>query len=166
MQRSIRAITLLMIFVCLPLFAGEGKVNFSGKWTLDRDKSGVGGGRRGMASSKLIIQQENNKLIIDRVFQRRSGEEFNLKEELSLDGKETKSEMFNGTRKSRAKWSSDGKVLIINSVMTFERNGREFNIESTEEWSLSDNGKALIISFTHTTPRGERTGKLVYNKSE
>ncbi len=165
---------ILMAFVFLfsmILIAEEGKVNFSGTWSFNKDKSEAGGdGGRGpgrMASSKLVVKQEKDKIVIERTGQGRGGETFTQKEELTLDGKENKVEGFGGRERTVVvKWTDEGKTLTISSRMIFERNGEEFEMKSSEVWSLDNEGKDLVINSTRNTPRGERKSKLVYTKSE
>ena len=60
-----RITTLLTIVVLILsstiMIAGEGTVNFSGEWTLNKDKSeqgDSGGRRRGGAATKMVIEQK------------------------------------------------------------------------------------------------------------
>ena len=149
------------------IFAGDGKVNFSGEWTLNKDKSDLGdsgGRRRGRAATKLIIEQEDNKLVVEFFRQNRDGEEVSRKLTFTLDGKKNKNDMNFGDQVSTAEWSDDGKTLTIESKMTMSRGDREFTIESTANWSLVDD--TLTIDSARTTPRGERKSKAVYNKTD
>ena len=157
----------LAIILCsvMFLFSQEGKVNFSGNWTIDEGKSdfGEGGGR--FFSSKLVVKQESNKINIERTGQGRDGE-FTWAEEITLDGKENELEGFGGsTRRVTAKWMDEGKTLNISSFMVFEREGNSFEINTSENWSLTEKN-VLSIGSTMSSPRGERNSNLVYNKAE
>jgi len=170
-------LVLLLISAC-----GEkvqkGAVDFSGEWTLNAEKSDLGGprggdrpgdregrgGGMGMGAAKMTVAQSENELIVETVRQNRDGEEFSMKSTYSLDGKKSKNDSNFGTRVSTAKWSNDGKALTIESTMTMFREDREFTMESTEKWSLDDG--ALIIETTRSTPMGERTSKAVYDRVE
>jgi len=129
------------------------KVNFSGTWTFNEDKSELGEGRFRRAATKLTIKQEGNNMSIERVSQRR-------------DGKECENPAFNTTRKSTVTWSEDGKSLTIASTMVFEREGQETEMKSSEILTLTDNGKSLSISSTSMSPRGEMKRTYVYDKEE
>ena len=48
--------------------------------------------------------------------------------------------------------------------MSFERRGQTFDITTTEKWTLNEGGKELQIETTFSTPRGERTQKIYYDK--
>ncbi len=142
------------------------KVNFSGTWTFNEDKSELGEGRFRRAATKLTIKQEGNNMSIERVSQRRDGEEFTSTEKYTLDGKECENPAFNTTRKSTVTWSEDGKSLTIASTMVFEREGQETEMKSSEILTLTDNGKSLSISSTSMSPRGEMKRTYVYDKEE
>jgi len=167
-MRAIAVVTIIVVLL-LSVFAAsaqQNKVNFSGTWLLNADKSdmaGSYGGRRGrMATPRLVIEQKDNKLIVERFRKNRSGEEVATKLTFTLDGKKCLNDLKFGVQESVAKWSDDGKTLIIKSTMTMSRRNREFTMESTEKWSLKKG--ALIITRTRFTPRGERTSKAVYDK--
>jgi hypothetical protein len=156
-------VMILCSVVCL--FSQEGKVNFSGNWTIDENKSdfGEGGGR--FYSTKLVVKQESNLINIERTGQGRDGE-FTWTDEITLDGKENELEGFGGsTRKVTAKWTDNGKILNISSFMVFEREGNTFEINTSENWGLTEKN-VLSIASTMSSPRGERSSKLVYNKAE
>jgi len=156
---SILVIMLITAFT----FAAKGKVNFSGEWSLNEEESDLPEGRRRGASATLTINQKGNDLSIERVYTRRSGEDFTSKESLTLDGKESENTTFRFPRKSVANWSKDGKSLTIASTTIFEREGNEFEMLRTETWSVKEKGKKLSIEYTVNSPRGERQGTLIYN---
>lgn len=177
---SVIIIVLLLISACSETVQ-KGAINFSGDWTLNADKSDLGGppgrersadrgdrqreGRRGgmrMGASKMIVEQKENELLVETFLQNREGEEFSIKSTYTLDGKKSKNDSNFGTRISTAKWSKDGKTLTIESTMTVFREDREFTMESTEKWSLAQDN--LIIETTRSTPMGEMTSKAVYDK--
>ena len=149
------------------LGAQESAVNFSGEWVLNEDKSdlgdGSGGRRRGMAASKMNIEQKGNKLAVEAFRTNRDGEEVSRVSTYTLDGKECTNGNDFMTSVSVAEWSKDGKTLTISSTSTFSRRDRQFTMESTQIWSL-DKG-ALTIDTTRSSQRGERKSKTVYNKS-
>ena len=169
-MRSLYFVSLIIFLLIFSfVFAQDSKVNFSGEWTFNQDKSETGDSGRGRgfgSATKLVVKQEANKLTIERTGQGRDGE-YTRTEELTLDGKKNEVEGFGGrTSTVTAQWTDGGKTLTINSVSVFEREGQSFEINSTEVWSILENGKVLSIGSTRTTSRGERTSKLVYNKAE
>ena len=155
----------LIVVVCFSAtYAGAEKVDFSGKWALNNDKSQAGEGGRRMIAATMTVTQQGNDLTLEKLYQRQSGEEFTSSEKLTLDGKECENTVNERTRKSTATWSEDGKQLTIASTMVFERDGNQLEIKSVEIWKLAEEGKALSIDYTSQSPRGERKAVYVYDK--
>ena len=163
-------IVVLLLSACL-VSAQEGKVNFAGEWALNADKSefgggggrgGRGGGRRGMGATKMVVEQEDNKLVVEDFHQNRDGDEVSTVSTYTLDGKESKNETNFGESVSVAKWSKDGKTITIESTRNISRGDREMTIETTAIWSLDKD--TLTVETTRSTPRGEMTSKAVYDK--
>lgn len=171
MRSFVLFIIVVFLMSAVVVSAQEGKVNFSGEWTLNADKSefgggGGGGGRgggRGMGSSKMIVEQKDNALTVETFRQNRDGEEVSTTNTYTLDGKKSNNESNFGTTVSVVNWSKDGKTLTIESTMTGSRGGQEFTMESTAVWSLE--GNILTVETTRSTPRGEMTSKAVYDKA-
>jgi hypothetical protein len=157
----------VLLLIASVLSAQESTVNFTGEWVLNEDKSDLGGGpsgRRSMIASKMVVEQKDNKFVVEAFRTNRGGEEVSTVSTYTLDGKECKNESDYRTSVSVAEWSEDGKTLTISSTITFSRSGREFTMESTETWSLDKD--TLSVETTRSTSRGERTSKGVYDKSE
>jgi hypothetical protein len=138
--------------------------DFSGEWKLNESKSNLG--QFGRAAKKLTIKGNVESIAIDRASTNQAGEEVVTNEKLTFDDKESESTVF-GTakKKSKAKWSDDGKKLTVKSTISLERNGETMEIKTTEVWSLSDDGKTLTIESESTSSRGTNTTKLVYDKA-
>jgi len=152
----------LFLFVAMAL-SGD-KPDFTGTWSLDQEKSQLGefGGR--FLASKMTVKQVGDSLTIERVYKREGQEDMLLVEKLSLDGKESTSQFRNSPRVSTANWADEGKTLKIDSKTTFEREGNTFEMQASELWALSEEGKVLTINSTRTSPRGETKTVLVFAK--
>jgi len=162
-------IAVILLIGAFVVSAQESKVDFSGEWIINADKSDLGsdrGGRRGrgMAAFKMVVEQKDNKLVVETFRKNRDDEEVSTKLTYTLDGKKCKNDLNFGSQESVLKWSKDGKTLIIESTRTMSRGDREFTMESTEKWSLDKD--TLTIESTRSTPRGERTSKVVYDKKK
>src|SRR5262245_1086541 len=107
-MRSKPVISVVMtLFLCVAVaFAQETKPNFTGEWTLDREKSemgqprqggGGGGGRgRGMGMGSFSITQDADALVLKRKFEFQ-GEERTFESRHTTDGKENINEGFRGS---------------------------------------------------------------------
>jgi len=116
----------------------------------------------GMGASKMIVAQQGSKLDVETFRKNRDGEDVSTKLTYNLNGKTSKNDLNFGTQESIAKWSKDGKTLIIESIMNMSRGDKDFTMESTEKWSLDKD--VLTIETTRFTPMGERTSKAVFEK--
>jgi hypothetical protein len=155
-------IVMFLILFGICLHAGE-VTNFSGIWILDESKieSGQQGPR--MAAKKLTITQDENQLTIERFISSQFRGDFTSNDTVTLDGKETVNKSEFGDRTLTASWSEDNKVITIKSVMEMNREGQTFQINSTEIWTLMQDGKILKIDQIRVSPRGERKSVLYYN---
>jgi hypothetical protein len=154
---------LLVIFILTS--SRYAKTNFAGEWVLSKEKSKMTERQR-IIFSRLAVNQSGNDLTISRTGQSPDGQEFTMEEKISLDGKESENNFFDGMvkKKSTTKWSGDEKTLTINSAIVFNRDGNEMNMKSTEIWDLAKSPAALTINYSSTTPNGEIKDTYVYDK--
>jgi hypothetical protein len=151
-----------LAFACL---AWAGNPDFSGAWTLNETKSALGEGGGRMIPIRVTVVQTADTLSIERLSRRPSGEERTVSEKLSFDGKECLSGAPERPRTSSAKWSEDGKSLVVSSKTVFERDGNQMEITSVETWKRSDDGKTLTLDIVSQSPRSERKATAVYDKA-
>jgi hypothetical protein len=84
-----------------------------------------------------------------------------------LDGTETTSEAMGGrggTSMTKAEWKDGDKTLVLKRVSKFNFNGNDVTATTTEEWTLSADGKTLTVKRTSESPRGTQNSTLVFNK--
>jgi hypothetical protein len=169
------------LFTMSSALSGQGsKVNFSGNWVYNAEKSSTGqpqgqpqgqaqgqrpGGmsRGGFRGGDFTAKQEGNILTVTRTMGGPDGSSNTITSTYTLDGKESVNTSGMGESKSIAKWSADGKVLTITTTRTMNMGGESRTMTSTEIWSLSD-PKTLMIDMTRSTPGGDRKTKSVYTK--
>ena len=160
-----------MLLLCVAVVWGQDtKPNFTGEWTLDREKSemgeprpggGGGGGRgRGMSMGSFSITHDGDALVVKRKVEFQ-GEERTFESRHTTDGKENVNEGFRGSSiKSKTHW--EGTKLVTESVMETPNGTRE----TKEVRSLSADGKTMTVEITSKGGFGEGTRKMVYNKKE
>lgn len=163
---------IIMTLMLLPLnLNGQGsKVNFSGTWVFNAEKSNSGqtaeqgqGQRMGGFGGDFTAKQEGNLLTTERTRTNRDGVASTTVTKYTLDGKESINSTGRGDSKSVATWSADGKTLTIKTSRTMNMNGESRTMNSTEVWSLTD-AKTLSVVTTSATPNGERKATAVYDK--
>jgi hypothetical protein len=139
-------------------------VNFSGEWTLNKEKSVLGDFGENIAPKKITVNSTDNSVAIERLSPSMGGEDYTMKETLTFDGKQTESVMFgNNKKKSTAKWSADGQSMLVSSIINFDNNGEMMEIKQEEVWKLTPDGK-LSVESTSNSSFGTLEMKLVYDK--
>src|SRR5687768_10301344 len=105
-SRPVSVVMMLIVFVAVAL-GQDTKPNFTGEWTLDREKSemgeprpgggGGGGGRgRGMGMGSISITQDGDALVLKRKVELQ-GEDRIFESRYTTDGKENINEGFRGS---------------------------------------------------------------------
>ena len=168
---------IILAFLAMPFttYAQAGKVNFSGNWTLNAEKSqmgqgqgqppqgaGQGQGQRmgGFGGGPLTVKQEANLLTQVRTRTGQDGTATTTETKVTLEGKETVNTSQRGDSKLTGTWSADGKSLTIVTKRSF--NGNE--MVTTAVWSLTD-ANTLAIKTTRKNQNGEDvTTTMVYDK--
>lgn len=157
---------LLVVLFSLVAVAAVMPENFSGEWTLNEQKSDFGSSNFRMgAATTLKVKQEDASITIARNGMAPNGETYTWEEKLTADGKETETPVFgNGKRNASLKWSGDNKSFTVNSKTILERDGNSVEINSTEVFKLSDDGKTLTMEVNSTSSFGAFTRILVYDR--
>jgi hypothetical protein len=157
---------LLVVISCFFSVNGiaQGVANFSGSWAYNESKSVLGEGGFRMISQTVTITQNDQSFTLERTFKGQDGEDRKMTEAYTLDGKESVNPVFNTSKKSKAVWSADNKVLTVSSVMVFEMNGEQNEIKTVEVYKLGDAGKSLTIESKSSSSMGERIYTLAYDK--
>jgi hypothetical protein len=177
------------LFSPLAVNGQAGKANFAGTWALNAEKSNFGQGqpgqgqppqgqpgqgqppqgqpgqgmRGGFGGGNFVAKQEENLLTLDRTRPDQSGTPQTTTSKYTLDGKECVNTSGMGEAKSVATWAADGKSLTIVTTRTFDRNGQSMTTKTTEVWTLTS-PTALTVVSTRTSPNGDRTSTMVYDK--
>jgi hypothetical protein len=170
MTRKALWATAIALAITGAVFA-QAKPDFSGTWTLDRDKSempqmGGAGGRPGgggmgapMGDVTVTIKQSADTVTIEQ----KMGETGSRTLTYKLDGSESVNQgMCGGEAKSTTKW--DGNKLVTESTQTFNGPNGEMTMKSKEVRSLDADG-TMHVEVTRETPRGTNTSKLVFKKT-
>jgi len=157
--------TLLVILVItFPQYvsAQSGKVNFSGNWVLNTQKSTMTDSPR-MGAGDFMAKQEGNLLTLERTLTNRDGQSVTNNMKYTFDGKESVNSTQRGESKSVASWSADGKTLTISTVRNINMGGTSRSMKSVEVWTMPDQ-KTINIQSTVAAPAGDRKMLLVYDR--
>jgi hypothetical protein len=164
MVKNALVLTLAVALVA-PAVVDAQKADFSGSWTFDEAKSdparapgggGPGGGRMGGGTpSKLVIKQTGAELTVERTLP--NGSETAV---YKLDGSESTNKTGTGQSKVKAVW--EGANLVLTGKQAVSTPAGEFEIDTKDVYTVT--GNVLTVTTTRTTPRGDITRKLVFNK--
>lgn len=161
---------LSLVSLAVALVSAQGKVNFSGTWVLDKSKSDVSqfmGVSEDMekgqnTSMTMVVEQQGTNLTVIRTL-KTQGEERKEIHTHKIDGNATTNTGFRGeTVVARAFW--EGDKLVVLSTRTMRVLMKDTSAESRGVWSLSPDGKTLMITAQVNSPRGERRVKAVFDK--
>jgi hypothetical protein len=132
------------------------KPNFSGDWTMDVDKSNFGPAPPPASMTRKV--EHTDPALTVTTTQSGGQQDGTSTMKYTTDGKENTNEMMGNPVKSTLKW--DGDHLVISSKADF--GGQEINL--TDTWSLSTDGKVLTDVLHLALPQGEFDITIVMNK--
>jgi len=159
--------------------------NFAGTWALDKSKSdGLPPQAANIAGLTLVVTQDAQQITIDSKTAMASqdaaaaggpgqgggrGRGMGMFPSASykLDGTETTADNpggRGGTSTFKAQWKDGGKTLELKRVSKFNFQGNDVTATTTEDWTLSSDGKTLTVKRTSESPRGTQSSTLVFNK--
>ena len=152
----------------LPLLPLKSKytVNFSGTWKFNEAKSELGNSGPANVPYEMKIDQDDDLIHVNKYTTVEYGDDQLTNDDISLDGTEMKSRMFNIPRVSKASWDAVSNSIKISSTVKFNRDGRSIEMKNSEEWSLLEKGKILKIVQVSTGFRGEDINvSLIFSRS-
>ena len=158
-------LTAVFLMLSVSLFAGKKKVNFSGKWVLDKEKTEI-------AENSIFLVEISIKQVGDSLFTVRSYENDNdggvypFDEDITLDGKEYEIFIYDMPRTASAKWADKGKSIVINSKITFYGDQGDVDMIAEETLTLEEKGTVLLINLKSKTGEEETEVILHFKKEE
>lgn len=158
-------LTAVFVMLSVSVFAGKKKVNFSGKWVLDKEKTEVV--ENSIFLVEISIKQVGDSLFTIRTYENDyDGGIYPFDEDLTLDGKEYEIYIYDMPRTASAKWSKNGKSIIINSKITFYGDAGDVDMINKETLILEKKGTLLLINFTSKSGDEETEGILYFKKEK
>jgi hypothetical protein len=128
--------------------AALANTNFAGKWTVDKTKPGPQGAQ--IADQTLIIGGAAPRMTVENNLVTVAFGKVSISDSYTTDGKEAdfiwkRPNGQEGAGKRTAKWSDDGKKLLITQEALFDAAIGPSTFQLTQTWSLSDDGNTLTI---------------------
>ncbi len=159
---------LITIFLALSLsiFAiAADKASFSGVWIMDKSKST---GLPENMEQKMRVTVEGDKLDLETdLF---VGDDVNtVHDSYTLNGKEVDFPVHlqsgqQTTGRRTAKWSEDGNGLEVRESATFDASDGKVTTTMHRKWTMSSDGKTLVIELNHTGPNGPVSSRRTFNR--
>ena len=148
----------------LPLLTLNKPADFTGEWLFNEDKSVLDNSGTGNLPYKLKVAQDENIINIKKMFMEEWEDDRITEEQLGLNGDVSKSEFFGSPRTTSANLAAGHDTLNIKSNVTFNHNGQTTQMNTSEAWSLQNNGKVLSIIQISVSPAGEKKLTLVFDR--
>ena len=148
---------LILIFAFISAVALGQKVNFSGAWMLNQEKSQLGP-RFSLAPQTLTVEQTRKilNLTSETGF---NGEEFHIRQHFTLDGKDCENKGFmDSVTHSTASYDKKSGILTI--VTRGSVQGSNYTL--TRTLSLQDG--SLVITSDALSDMGEMNEIFVFDK--
>jgi hypothetical protein len=162
MKTSLTFISLIGLVFLSTLCSNGQKTDFSGEWALDRTKSVVPDNQLFLV--KISIKVKGDSLLTLRTYEMTDGQQYPFNENVSMDGKDCKTVVYDMPRKAKANWSVQDASLIYESTTTITRNADTTDLVTKETWKVDKSKNALSIDFKNTFPEGETSGTFLFNK--
>jgi hypothetical protein len=168
MTRKIAPAAATMLVLSLLAMAAQ-KPNFSGSWTMDRDRSfGMPGNMR----QTMTVTQTGDQIDLETKLIQPDSERI-VKDSYVLDGKErefTPQVPSNASPnappskgKRTANWLPNGKGIVVNEVTTNETPKGPVTSQLTRKWTLSNDGE-LTVDMYIDNPNGSFETKRIFTK--
>jgi hypothetical protein len=184
MRKIIVGVTTVCILLSGVLaVSAAAPANFAGTWALDKSKSeGLPPNAAAVESLTLTVTQDAQQFTVDSKTTMGSQPDaaagggqgrgrgmglYPQNASYKLDGTETTADNpggRGGTTTFKATWKDGGKNLELKRVLKANFQGNDVTITTTEDWTLSADGKTLTVKRTSESPRGTQNSTLVFNK--
>jgi hypothetical protein len=161
-----KALMIVMAAAALAVFSlAQQAPDLSGTWKLNNEKSDFGQ-MPGPVSRTDVIEQRGSSVSESVVSEGQNGKrEYTLT--FMADGKEKQFEPDASPQVGRATLQSilatwQRNILVVNEVLDFQGN----DVAEMDSYSLSPDGNVLTINIETKSARGNRTRRLVFERSD
>ena len=138
------------------------KVDFSGSWKLDRNKTDFGKLSENTVPIKVSINQTSDTILIDRFTKNSQDELHSYIERLPLNGNSIENMTNLYTKKiASIQLEDDAKLTEIAQYINYSDNVRYKGIET---WILSNAGNTLTVTREDKANGSSYFRKMVYDK--
>ena len=138
--------------------------DFTGSWKLNKEQTDFGNVTEYSTPVRLIVAQKKDSIKIERILINERQETHSNIEFLAINGGKSEIKLNERTQKTASiAWASDGRSLT--ELATYIDNSVKMEYTGTEVWSLSAEGKTLVIAKSNELPGGKTyLRKMIYEK--
>ena len=138
--------------------------DFSGVWILNEDLSEFGRNGPGSSPARFDVDHQGDRLAVKSTRILEFADDRVSEETYTLDGTETRSEVMNMPRVTKAQRSDENQKIVFDSVVDFIWGppGSKMNIHET--WELLSAGRQLRVTTKAETPRGTQETSVIYDR--
>lgn len=134
------------------------KVDFSGTWKINREKSELND-QFSMAPNSIVVEQTKKEMSLQRNSSWQ-GQDYSYTDKFTLDGEECENLGFmEMVKKSTVVWNEDKKSLKINTTIEMQ-DGSEMTIVE----NLSMDGDNLVMNTSASSSYGDMAEVFVFDK--
>ena len=165
MKRRIVTASVIALVFALSVSAALAKANFSGTWVMDASKSE---GIPNSIQQEMTVVQTDDTIKLETKVKTDEGD-FAIADSYVVNGKEVDfvpqtPEGPNGKGKRTAKWTADGNGIEVTEQATFDTPDGPVTQQMTRKWTLSADGKSLVIELSAKGPEGTTNTKRFFTK--
>ena len=165
MKRRIATASVITLVFALSVTLASAKANFSGTWVMDASKSE---GIPNSVQQEMTVVQTDDTIKLETRVKTDEGD-FAIADSYVVNGKEVDfvpqtPEGPNGKGKRTAKWTADGNGIEVTEQATFDTPDGQITQQMTRKWTLSADGKSLVIELSAKGPQGATNTKRVFTK--
>lgn len=133
--------------------SAQAPASFNGNWTINKIKTDFGQAPETVLPKSFKVEQVGSKIAITRSTLNATGQESLYTESFSADEATSKIVTPSGSKRiASIKWTTDHSGFALTSTAV-SSNG-DPGLKTAEQWSLANNGKALIVDRSVTQPDG------------
>lgn len=154
----------VLVFSLLAMAAQ--KPDFSGAWSMDRDRSF---GMPGNMQQTMVVKQTGDQIELETKLIQPDNER-TVKDSYTLDGKEREftpqvpANAPPAKGKRTGNWLPNGNGIVVNETTTSETPKGPVTTHLTRKWTLSGDGE-LVIDMYIDGPNGSFETKRIFKKS-
>jgi preprotein translocase subunit SecF len=124
------------------------QANFSGTWRLNMEKSKFGQVPSVAAAQQYQVEQNKKEIALKWIAKNQNNEDVSSSQKLQMDGTPEKALLPSQvTRTMKVSIDPNKNTLIFNMSYSKPNSPGEADYELTEVWSMSEDGKTLIVEL-------------------